>query len=61
MKQTEIKKCPFCGKQPELVHKYLDAKFYACVTKGCPLASLQRMHEDGGFRQDEWNERANYD
>jgi len=62
MNGIEVKRCPFCGKDPELVHQYMNAKFYACVNMGyCPLAALQSMQEDGGFRQDEWNERANYD
>lgn len=50
MKEIEVKKCPFCGSEPE-IFKSLEPAIVQCINPSCILAEFD------GVEIDKWNTR----
>lgn len=57
----ELKKCPFCGKAPEMVvnpYKKQEVYFVKCMNKKCAVQPFTNEYKDIVLAAERWNMRA---
>lgn len=54
---TELKRCPFCGAEAELVRNSSGSYFARCTNKQC-AAKTRLYHENENGARIAWNKRA---